>query len=84
MNLKFLLLSVVGLCMWMPNVCYAFLEKDMHLLTMQNGLVDNTVSGICYDKEGFVWFGTRCGLSRYDGREVANFKLEGEIGRAHV
>lgn len=78
MNLKFWSLFIVGLCIWIPNVCYAFLEKDMHLLTMQNGLVDNTVSSICYDKEGFVWFGTRCGLSRYDGREVTNFRLEGE------
>lgn len=76
MNLKFLSLFIIGLCLWIPNVCYAFLEKDVHLLTMQNGLADNTISAICKDKEGFVWFGTRNGLSRYDGRKITNFKLE--------
>ena len=51
----------------LPDVCYAFLSKDVHLLNMQNGLADNTVSAVYKDKEGFVWFGTRNGLSRYDG-----------------
>lgn len=51
-----------------------FLEKDVHLLNMQNGLADNTVSAVYKDKEGFVWFGTRNGLSRYDGRQITNFE----------
>lgn len=76
MNFKYLSLFIIGLCLWIPDVCYAFLEKDVHLLTMQNGLADNTISAICKDKEGFVWFGTRNGLSRYDGRKITNFKLE--------
>lgn len=40
-----------------------------------NGLADNTVSAVYKDKEGFVWFGTRNGLSRYDGRRITNFEI---------
>ena len=76
MNLKILSLLIIGLCILMPDACYAFLEKDMHLLNMQNGLADNTISAVYKDKEGFVWFGTRNGLSRYDGRQVTNFELK--------
>lgn len=76
MNLKILSLLIIVLCILIPDACYAFLEKDVHLLNMQNGLADNTISAICKDKEGFVWFGTRNGLSRYDGRQITNFELE--------
>lgn len=52
---------------------YGFFEKDIRVLTMQNGLADNTVSCIHKDKDGFMWFGTDNGLSRYDGKNIRNF-----------
>lgn len=52
---------------------YAFFEKDIRVLTMQNGLADNTVSSIHKDRDGFMWFGTDNGLSRYDGKNMKNF-----------
>lgn len=52
---------------------YAFFDKDVRLLTMQDGLVDNTVSCIYKDVDGFMWFGTNNGLSRYDGKTIKNF-----------
>lgn len=52
---------------------YAFFEKDIRVLTMQNGLADNTVSCIHKDRDGFMWFGTDNGLSRYDGKNIKNF-----------
>ena len=33
---------------------YAFFDKDIRLLTMQDGLADNTVSCICKDADGFM------------------------------
>ena len=73
MNLKILSLVIIGVCILLPDVCYAFLEKDVHLLNMQNGLADNTVSAVYKDKEGFVWFGTRNGLIRGEKRCVSKF-----------
>ena len=43
---------------------YGFFDKNVHLLTMQDGLADNTISSIYKDKDGFMWFGTNNGLSR--------------------
>ena len=51
---------------------YAFFDKDIHLLTMQDGLVDNTVTCIYKDEDGFMWFGTNNGLSRYAKESESN------------
>ncbi|MEY8685396.1 two-component regulator propeller domain-containing protein [Bacteroides sp. AN502(2024)] len=56
------------------NLVHAFFDKDIRLLTMQDGLADNTITSIHKDDDGFMWFGTNDGISRYDGRTVRNFK----------
>lgn len=40
---------------------------------MQDGLADNTITSIYKDRDGFMWFGTNNGLSRYDGKLIKNF-----------
>jgi len=37
-------------------------------LSAENGLSSNSVLAIAQEKNGFLWFGTRSGLNRYDGR----------------
>ena len=41
--------------------------------TVQDGLSHNTVNDIIQDKNGFMWFATENGLSRYDGYSFVNF-----------
>lgn len=43
-----------------------------------DGLPSNTVRCMYEDKQGFLWFGTINGLSRYDGNTFLNFQLGGE------
>jgi signal transduction histidine kinase/ligand-binding sensor domain-containing protein len=38
-----------------------------------NGLADNSVTKILQDSRGFMWFGTKEGLSRFDGTNFKNF-----------
>lgn len=57
----------------------AFFEKDLHVLNMENGLADNTVMCIHKDQDGFMWFGTNNGLSRYDGSKIKNFTIPEQI-----
>ena len=45
-------------------------------LSGQNGLSQNTVSAILQDSKGFMWFGTKNGLDRYDGVSFRHFKYD--------
>lgn len=45
------------------------------VLTMDDGLPSNTVYHIHKDKNGFMWFGTDMGISKYDGYRFTNFQL---------
>ncbi|MVN21437.1 hybrid sensor histidine kinase/response regulator transcription factor [Mucilaginibacter arboris] len=47
--------------------------KFKHLTSTQ-GLSNNTVETIYQDKRGFLWFGTRDGLNKYDGNKIRVFK----------
>ena len=42
-------------------------------LDIQHGLSDNTVLGVGQDSQGFMWFGTRKGLNRFDGYEIKSY-----------
>jgi len=41
--------------------------------TTQTGLSQNAVYSILQDQKGFMWFGTRFGLNRYNGRDFKKF-----------
>jgi signal transduction histidine kinase/CheY-like chemotaxis protein/ligand-binding sensor domain-containing protein/AraC-like DNA-binding protein len=43
---------------------------------MESGLTQNSVYQIFQDSNGFLWFGTRNGLNRYNGYEVDSYKNE--------
>ena len=42
--------------------------------SVEDGLIQNTVMTILQDKEGYMWFGTWDGLSKFDGMEFINYK----------
>ncbi len=67
-----LIILILSCCPLHP--AYAFFDKDIRLLTMRDGLADNTIPCIYKDEDGFMWFGTDDGLSRYDGKTIQNFK----------
>jgi len=41
-----------------------------------NGLAGSTVYDMCQDRDGFMWFATESGLSRYDGTHFKNFTVK--------
>jgi len=49
---------------------------------VENGLSNNTVNCSAQDKNGFLWFGTKEGLNRFDGYRFKLFHLEKERGQA--
>lgn len=46
---------------------------DFEYLSAQNGLAQNHVYSINQDSDGFLWFCTQGGLSKYDGFNFVNF-----------
>jgi len=43
-------------------------------LSVEDGLPQESVLAIVQDSEGFMWFGTQSGLSRYDGYRFINYR----------
>ncbi len=43
--------------------------------TMKDGLVQNQVRDICQDRNGYIWFATASGVSRFDGKNFKNFTV---------
>lgn len=48
----------------------------LNSLDIRNGLSQNTVNTILQDRTGFMWFGTKDGLNRYDGLSFRKFKYD--------
>lgn len=54
----------------------AFIKQDLQFQHINHfqGLSNNTIECIFQDSKGFMWFGTRDGLNRYDGYEVISYR----------
>lgn len=66
-----------------PSLLFASLLDNLEELrfssiTQNNGLPHNHVECIIKDSDGFVWFGTRNGLSRFDGYEIKTYYSESD------
>ncbi|MBN2425460.1 MAG: hypothetical protein JXB44_10585 [Calditrichaceae bacterium] len=51
-------------------------QLQFERITTKEGLSQNSVTSICQDSMGFIWFGTYSGLNRYDGYNYKIFKNE--------
>lgn len=56
------------------NLIYAQEYRYINYNT-KDGLAGSTVYGITQDRDGFIWFGTETGLSRFDGTHFKNFTI---------
>ena len=64
-----LLLAVISCAPLRAQESYYF-----KTLNVQSGLSQNTVNVILQDRQGYMWFGTKDGLNRYDGYRFKIFK----------
>lgn len=69
------------LWVFLPVKAQRLLEKDFQVLNMNNGLADNDIHSVEKDTEGFMWFGTSSGLSRYDGQVFKTFRITESLHR---
>lgn len=68
------------LCLFLIFHVFAlFLQgQSFHYINynIKDGLAGSIVYSMCQDKDGFMWFGTDNGLSRYDGTHFKNFTIK--------
>jgi signal transduction histidine kinase len=50
-------------------------------ISSKDGLPNNWIYSILEDSKGYMWFGTKNGLSRYDGTEFINFTYQGNTAK---
>src|ERR1700761_5141332 len=41
-----------------------------------NALPQNSIKGMAFDKNGFLWMGTEMGLVRFDGRNFRGYNMD--------
>lgn len=59
-------------------------QHSFRQLTPQEGLAQSQVRCMAQDADGYLWFGTLGGASRFDGRVFENHALQEGIPDAHV
>ncbi len=69
---------VICLCTFVLPLRAEHVLQSRHLTTA-DGLAANTVRHIFQDEEGYIWFSTNNGLSRYDGYSFFNYRQEAGI-----
>ncbi len=67
-----MLLHLSLLCLMKP----VFGQLSFDHLSVNNGLSQSTVLSICKDSRGYMWFGTRDCLNRYDGKSVKIYRTD--------
>jgi two-component sensor histidine kinase len=64
------LLFITGLL----TVCASHAQEYNYIhYDVKDGLAGSTVYDLCQDKDGFIWFATEAGISRFDGSHFKNF-----------
>jgi ligand-binding sensor domain-containing protein/DNA-binding CsgD family transcriptional regulator len=70
-----MLCAITGWVFGQHDASYSSLRFQK--ITQKDGLSHNNVECIFKDSDGFMWFGTRNGLCRYDGYEIKVFRYSG-------
>ena len=75
---RLIIMLFLSLCLWavLPVCAQDAVHYYFRTMDIRNGLSQNTVYQILQDRKGFMWFGTKDGLNRYDGLSFRIYKKE--------
>ncbi len=74
--MKYCILTVLTFLLGLCQVqAQSFDQMAGRSLSAKDGLLSNQVYDIVQDKQGFVWFATVNGISRYDGYSFLNYNM---------
>ncbi|QGW28661.1 sensor histidine kinase [Phnomibacter ginsenosidimutans] len=63
-------------CCWFLALLVRGQEYNYVRYDTRDGLAGSTVYDVVQDKDGFIWFGTENGLSRFDGKHFKNYTVK--------
>lgn len=69
-------LVVFWFCIVLPFSTSA--QYRFSTISIEDGLTENSITDIFQDSDGYLWFSTQDGISRYDGYRLKNFNISGE------
>ena len=76
------------ICFWITATAILAQDVVFNKLSINNGLSNNSIFSIAQDHNGFMWFGTREGLNRYDGSTILTFYADprdtAKLAASHV
>ncbi|MBL4703543.1 MAG: hypothetical protein JKY54_03420, partial [Flavobacteriales bacterium] len=80
MLIRAFILFLIALC------CYASQAQQYNFRSynIESGLPQSTVYAIFQDKDGFLWFGTQGGVSRFDGKNFVTWNQPEGLADNHV
>lgn len=68
--------GLLCLCWLLCAACAARAERlPVRVYTTADGLSSSAVNWVTHDSRGFLWFGTRDGLSRFDGQKFTTYRV---------
>lgn len=68
----------LAVCIWamLLSVTCAYAQQILFRnYSVKNGLCSNTIWSICQDANGYMWFGTKSGLNRFDGYTFTTYQF---------
>lgn len=78
----YLILLTLTLSLWSSATVFAR-DDFTHIynqFTVSDGLGDNEISSLAQDQHGYLWIGTKNGISRFDGKSFRPFSLQAGLG----
>jgi ligand-binding sensor domain-containing protein len=59
-------------------------QKTRNVFHVSNGLIDENISSVLYQKNGTVWIGSKSGLISFDGKEFSYYNISYDNNSNHI
>ncbi len=84
--MSFIKKLVVFFMFFLPGFVVQLYSQQLALKTysVEDGLVQSSVYSILQDRDGYLWFGTEGGVSKFDGVRFTNYTVSDGLGQSHV